>query len=417
MPEPVLDLINYLRRAGFAISTGETMDFATAWLRVGLNRADFITAALCTLTKDKTSYHQLPDYIAAYLGDLKAGQTVLPDPIDVTRVLEDPPRLTEDEFRACQQRIQNEIRVALAALQDRFPSGRGAMGQGGTGVVGMGTRGGDARQAAPLAQVPGQQKNSQLVEANGKPGLTNLRELDLAQASAEQLAEIKKMLTGLGRSWAGARGYRQKPWPTGSVDMRRTVARAISHQGVPLVLCRQRRVPGRPRIVLLCDLSGSVAPYSAFMLQLLFGLQQRFRDLRSFAFVDYVAEVTHLAQGSAAGFTVSAQKIIREAKISKTGFSHYGQVWSQFQQDFAHQLRRETTVLVLGDARNNWQPDGLEHFRALVGQCRRLFWLNPRPREQWRQDDCIMDVYAPYCTGVFECRNAVQLGRVIKAIM
>ncbi|MBF7084549.1 VWA domain-containing protein [Desulfallas sp. Bu1-1] len=419
MQARVIELINFLREAGFSISTGETVDFFMALKLVGLERRDVETAALCTLAKDKQSYDQLPVLISSYLGFLKEKQKITPPCIDVRSVLNNPPRLSRREFLFLQNKIKNSIRDELAQNNSFPKTGPGVKAGGSGGLAGSGKPAGEAGRhgrfpGKPTAAGMDGQKPDHYT---GAPRATNLRELDLSRADYDQLEEIRKIIVGMGRRLAVNKGYRKKPGPTGTVDMRKTVARAVSSGGVPLVLKKQRRIPSKPRLVVLCDLSGSVAPYSEFFLQVLVSLQQRFGSLRSFAFVDRVEEVTQLAKQSSDTFQISAQRILREAKISVTGFSNYGKVWEQFHQSFFDSLNRFITLIILGDARNNWQPDGLEYFRAISEQCRRVVWLNPMPRTKWRAGDCIIDTYAPFCSHVFECRNATQMMGVIREIL
>jgi len=139
--------------------------------------------------------------------------------------------------------------------------------------------------------------------------------------------------------------------------------------------------------------------------------------LRFFAFVDQVAEITGLMHQPGRPGTVSAREILRAAPISLTGFSHYGQVWECFHNRYREVLTQRTTVIVLGDARNNWQPEGADIFRSIAGLCRRVIWLNPLPKEKWSGNDCIIDAYAPYCSQVRECRNVAQLAQIIREIL
>lgn len=419
MQSKVIELVNYLREAGYSISTGETMDFFNALKQVELDRRDIETAALCTLAKDKQSYDLLPVLLSSYLKNLKKEQKVAPPRINVQQLLNNPPRLSRDKYIFLLNKLKNSIRNELAQNNIFSVTGWG---------VNTGAGGGMTRPAQPAGEAgkherfPNQQATTstdipKTDHHSGTPRATNLRNLDLSRADNDQLEEIKRIIVGMGKRLASNKGYRKKPGPTGTVDMRKTVTRAISSGGIPLVLKKQRRIPSKPRLVVLCDLSGSVAPYSEFFLQVLVSLQQRFSSLKSFAFVDRVEEVTMLVKQNPDTFKITAQRILREAKISVTGFSNYGMVWEQFQQLFPNCLNRFTTLIILGDARNNWQPDGLEYFRAICEQCHKVIWLNPLPVAEWRTGDGIIDIYAPYCNHIFECRNANHLMTAIREII
>ncbi|MBE3588227.1 MAG: VWA domain-containing protein [Thermoanaerobacteraceae bacterium] len=243
---------------------------------------------------------------------------------------------------------------------------------------------------------------------------SNLAGRAFADLNQEELAEVKRQVVRLARQLATRPGYRYKPSPHGMVDMARTVRLAAATGGVPLQLCHMRREPGRPAVVLLCDLSGSVAPYSRFMLLLVHTMQNKFRLARSFAFVDAVAEITGLVKNQDLERTLV--QIQRQTGIWQTGFSDYGAVWKQFRREYLKVLNNKTTLIVLGDARNNYKPPEVDHFQEICRRARQVIWLNPAPREHWEGEDNIMGLYAPYCRRVLECRNLAQLTRIAREI-
>ena len=242
----------------------------------------------------------------------------------------------------------------------------------------------------------------------------NLAERSFAHLNPEELAEVKRQVVRLGRQLATRPGYRHKPSPHGMVDIARTVRLAATTGGVPLQLCHMRREPGRPDVVLLCDLSGSVAPYSRFMLLLVHTMQNKFQLARSFAFVDAVAEITGLVKNQDLERTLV--HIQRQTGIWQTGFSDYGAVWKQFRREYLTVLNNKTTLIILGDARNNYKPPEVDHFQEICRRARQVIWLNPAPREHWEGEDSIMGLYAPYCRRVLECRNLAQLTRIAREI-
>lgn len=230
-----------------------------------------------------------------------------------------------------------------------------------------------------------------------------------------QSEEIKRKLVRLGRCLATRKGYRKSPATSGQVDLRRTVKMAGATGGITLKLYHQDRKPTRPELVLLCDLSGSVAPFSKFMLLLLGSMQSKFRLARSFAFVESVEEVTEIIRES--DIDVSVKNIYRQTGIWQTGFSDYGEVWRRFREEHAGLIGSKTTLIVMGDARNNYKPDGRDYFEDIARRAGKVIWLNPAPREKWDREDSIMKIYAPYCDHVFECRNLSQLEKLAKKIL
>ena len=243
----------------------------------------------------------------------------------------------------------------------------------------------------------------------------NTKEMDFNLLSEEQVDEIRNTLRRLARRLATRNGYRYARARRGIVDLRRTASRAVQTGGVPLLLYCRQRVPDKPDIVVIYDLSGSVALFSEFILQLVYTLHKSFNNkVYSFAFVDCIAETTSFIKGE--NLNREIRNIVEKTKISKTNFSNYGQVWKQFAQQFIKVITPKTIVLVLGDARNNWYPAYEEYFSDISAACKKLIWLNPSPMEKWNTEDSIISIYGPYCNHVFECRNLQQLEAAVLRI-
>lgn len=241
-----------------------------------------------------------------------------------------------------------------------------------------------------------------------------LAEVSFNCLDREQFAALQKQVLRLGRKLAHRPGYRYRPASRGQVDLRRSVAAAARQQGIPLRLYFRRRVPARPALVILCDVSGSVAPFSAFMLLLVYAMQSSFASVRTFAFVEEVSEITPLLRQARPESVLD--DIYRQTSVWQSGFSDYGRVWQQFAAQFAGVLTPEHILLVLGDARNNYKPSGVEYMAGVARRVKKVYWLNPLPAAAWQGEDCIMSVYAVHCAQVFECRNLAQLARVAETI-
>lgn len=238
-------------------------------------------------------------------------------------------------------------------------------------------------------------------------GRANLAETDFSSLNLDQVEEIKKAVARMARSLAARVSYRRARSGQGEVDLRRTARQAAQTGGAPLKLCYRARLPHRPDLVVLCDLSGSVSRFTGFMLQLIYAVQERFSRVRTFAFVDDVEEITGFLKGREPGEAIV--RVLREARIARTPFSDYGAVWKEFSRKHLDCITAKTTVLILGDGRSNWKPPGVEHLEQVRDRAARLIWLNPSPRERWDKEDSIIDLYRPYCHRLLECRNLRQL--------
>jgi uncharacterized protein with von Willebrand factor type A (vWA) domain len=179
---------------------------------------------------------------------------------------------------------------------------------------------------------------------------------------------------------------------------------------------RPRR-PAKPRLVVLADISGSVATFAAFTLRLTHALRTEFASVRSFVFVDGVAEVTDVF-AEAAGDLAAAARIIndRSAGVWLDGRSDYGNVLRTFRDRFSAGLSPRSTVLILGDARTNYHEPGADALAAIAARAGQLHWLNPEPRSSWDGGDSVIGRYTRHCTSVVECRTVRQLRGFVESL-
>jgi uncharacterized protein len=240
---------------------------------------------------------------------------------------------------------------------------------------------------------------------------------DVARLAPAELAELRRIVRPLARQLAARVGRRRRPRKTGRLDVRRTVRRSIQSGGVPLDVVNRRRHPHRPDVVLLCDVSGSVADFAQFTFDLVNAVHAELASVRSFAFVDGVAEVTDLF--AEARYDLQVTRVVeRRGVVGLDGHSDYGQVFAQFERRYlADAVTHRTTVIVTGDARGNYRDDNVASFARLARRARRLFWLNPEPREEWGEDDSLIEIYRPHCAGVYEVRTVRQLADVIAQLV
>ncbi len=244
-----------------------------------------------------------------------------------------------------------------------------------------------------------------------------VEDVELGRLAPAQLAELRRIVRPLARQLAARVGRRRKPRPTGRLDVRRTVRRSIQSGGVPLDVVNRRRHPHRPDVALLCDVSGSVADFAQFTFDLVNAVHAELASVRSFAFVDGVAEVTDLFTEARYDLQV-ARVVERRGVVRLDGHSDYGQVFGQFERRYlAEAVTHRTTVILTGDARGNYRDDNVAAFARLARRARRVFWLNPEPRVDWGEDDSLIEVYRPHCDGVFEVRTVRQLADVIAQLV
>lgn len=244
-----------------------------------------------------------------------------------------------------------------------------------------------------------------------------LEDVEFLKASRAELDRVRGAVRPLARKLAGRLARRRRGLRSDRVNMRRTARRSVSSGGVPFDVAFHRRSPRRPELFVLCDISGSVAEFSLFTLTLMAALSAEVARTRSFVFVGAVDEVTALLK--ATGHGIEPWQIMRNTNvIGADGHSDYGRVLDQFWAETAERdLRPSATVLITGDARTNYRPAGAEALARIGDRARRLYWLNPEPKDRWDTRDSQMGDYARSCTEVFEVRNLRQLASCVERIL
>jgi uncharacterized protein with von Willebrand factor type A (vWA) domain len=240
---------------------------------------------------------------------------------------------------------------------------------------------------------------------------------DFLTANRDQLAALRRTVKPLSRRLATRLAARRRHSRRGELDLRRTFRRSLSTGGVALSPAYRKPRPGRPEIVLLCDVSGSVAGFAHFTLMLVEALHDQFSRVRAFAFVDATAEVTDLVADNDADPGTLAERILSEAGVVRwDGHSNYGGALRDFVEQYLDAVGPKTSVLILGDARTNGGDPNLSALRQIVDRAKRTYWLNPEARGSWGIGDSATHAYRSLVE-MYECRNAEQLTQVIARLL
>jgi hypothetical protein len=242
-----------------------------------------------------------------------------------------------------------------------------------------------------------------------------IEDVDLMHATAGDLKEMDAAIGPLTRKLA-ARLARRRKKRTGRLDFRRTVRRSLATGGVPADPQFRHPRPHRPEVWLLCDVSGSMATFSRFTLQFTHAMSTHFSKLRSFAFVDTVDEVTDFF-GPGVDFGSALERVATEAEVVwLDGHSDYGNSLETFLSRYGSQLTPRTTVIVTGDARNNYRPPRDQVLADVARSARAVVWLNPEPSTYWDTGDSMMSHYARHCSSVHEVRTLRQLEQFVEEL-
>ena len=244
----------------------------------------------------------------------------------------------------------------------------------------------------------------------------SLERLDFLAARRGDLEELRRQVQPLARRLAVRLTKEQHARRRGALDFRRTVRASVSTGGVPLTTHHRPKRPHRSELVVLCDVSGSVAGFAQFTLLLVFALRDQFTKVRAFTFVDHVAEVTHLFRPGADAGDVLADLAASTERASRWGRTDYGRALAAFEEQHGDALGPRSSLLVLGDARSNHADLRIEVLRRLVEGTRHAWWLNPEQRRHWDTGDSAAGAYGAVVPMV-ECRNLVQLGEFVHDIV
>ncbi|WP_293786772.1 VWA domain-containing protein [uncultured Aeromicrobium sp.] len=311
---------------------------------------------------------------------------------------------------------QTTIAQALTLRGGGTGGGQGSGGQFTDRLERDEMRGGVAR----FRELVAAEARRRTAEVRGRQAVTryaiapNRDRIDFLSANAQQLAELRRTLQPLARKLATRLAARRRRRRRGQIDIRRTLRSAMSTGGVPIRPVFAAPRPSRPELVLLCDVSGSVAGFSHFTMLLVKALRDQFSTLRVFAFVNAMEEVTTLVKDTEGDLIA---RIHAEAQVTTWHTSSdYGEAFADFVEDHLDALGSRTVVIVLGDARNNNQHPRYEAVHRIAERARRMFWLNPEPASRWGLGDSEALGYAEIVP-MYECCNVDQLSAFVGRLL
>jgi uncharacterized protein with von Willebrand factor type A (vWA) domain len=238
-------------------------------------------------------------------------------------------------------------------------------------------------------------------------------DVDFMHASREEMVNLRKALQPLTRKLAVRLARKRRHGRKGALDFRNTVRHSLSYGGVPAEPKFRYPRPAKPEIFVVADISGSVAAFARFTLQLVYAISGQFSKVRSFVFIDGIDEVTGFFEGEE-DINQAVHRVNTEADVVWIdGHSDYGHAFEAFWDRWGKEIGPRTTVLLLGDARNNYHASQSWVVKEMQHRARHVYWLNPEPRSYWDTGDSIIGEYATHCDGIYECRNLRQLERFV----
>lgn len=256
-------------------------------------------------------------------------------------------------------------------------------------------------------------KSLLLYTANGANNLRQeiLQKTPLARIEIRDFKVMKQLVSKLAKKLTSIHSRRRRKAKRGYLDVRHTIRKNIQYDGIMFDTIWKRVQIDRPKVIAICDVSGSVSQVARFLLLFLYSVSEIIPKVRSFAFSNYLGEVTELFENN------SAEVALAETiKQWGSGSTDYGGALSELERLVGHEIDHRTTVLILGDARSNYGDPGHLALRRIHNRAKKVIWLNPEPRSFWNTGDSEMQKLGACCDRVDPCRTLNHLERIISDI-
>lgn len=452
-PRPTLAaFIAELRSVGLPVSVAEHADAMAAVLAMPVTgRADLKTALAAALVKNSDHYGAFGLVFDIFFADKRVGPGDLADPSEGPPGSEGPDgeggggggsggnqagalaRLSDDDLsdvlsRAAADGDQLLIRAAVAEAVTRYSQFEPGRRVAGVYYLSQTMRGLDLGGRLEPAQIEGIRSEAEaeirrrLIADRGTEAMASTlrtqlpEDADLLSVSPEQLAATRQAVAVLGRKLASRLARKRRRHERSALDFRRTIRASLANGGVPADLHFRKPRPAKPEIMLLVDVSSSVSTFAAFTLQLAYTIRSEFSKVRTFAFTDGIEEITGILENAAD--VASAARDINGAHgfVSLDGHSDYGMALTRFWDRWGPEVTSRTSVIILGDGRNNYHASQSWVLDAVRDRARHLYWLNPEPARTWDSGDSIATEYGQHCDRMTECRSLRQLKEFAEAL-
>jgi len=257
------------------------------------------------------------------------------------------------------------------------------------------------------------ERQLQLFAANAGRRLREeiLESVRLSQIERTDMKLMHELVRKMAKRLVSLHSRRKRTARRGQLDVRRTIRVNIEYDGLLFHTIWKKRKVDRPKVMAICDVSGSVAQVSRFLLMFLYSLHDVIPNVRSFAFSGQLGEVTGLFERE------EIDRAISETLDRFGGSTDYGEAFETFESLALDEIDRKTTVLILGDARNNNAEPRADILRKIHDRARRVIFLNPEPRTAWNSGDSVMRVYEPCVDRAIVCASLKDLERVVSDLL
>jgi hypothetical protein len=239
-----------------------------------------------------------------------------------------------------------------------------------------------------------------------------LRKVKLSSLEKRNFKDVQEIVFKMAKKLISIHSKRRKTTKRGQLDIRKTLRHNMQYDGMFFDLKWKASKVDRPKVMCICDVSGSVSNYSRFLLMFLYSLSEVLPKVRSFAFSSDLGEVTQLFEN--AGLEEAMARTMRDYG---NGSTDYGQMLEDFKSHVLKDVDNKTTIIILGDARNNYGDSKSEILKEMYDKSKQVIWLNPEPKSSWTVGDAEMKKYAPCCHQTEVCNSLTHLERVVSNLL
>ena len=239
----------------------------------------------------------------------------------------------------------------------------------------------------------------------------SLSKVKLGNIDHSQMARLKRLMDRMARKLAARHGRRRRRYRRGKLHVGETIRKSVATDGIPFQPRWRKIERKRPQIMAICDVSGSVAAYAKFLLMFIYALQVVLPRTRTFAFSAALGEVSDLFD------TLPVEEAIEKVNLKYGGATDYGRALNDFSELALAEVNHATTLIVLGDARNNQADPRLDLLAEMKARARQVIWLNPESTRLWGTGDSEMLRVKRHCHVVKECNSLNQLARIIDQLL
>jgi len=223
--------------------------------------------------------------------------------------------------------------------------------------------------------------------------------------------KVQELVRKMAKKLASRHSRKRRQFKRGQLNMAKTIRKGIATDGVMFKTHWRQVRKEKPQILAICDVSGSVAAYAKFLLLFLYSLQDVLPRVRSFAFSSHLGEVSSYFDD------YPVEKAIELVNWKYGGATDYGSSLKDFARLALDDINSNTTVIILGDARNNNGDPQLPIMQSIYQRCKQVLWLNPESRKVWGSGDSEMLRYQSACHFTAECNNLKQLERIVDQLL